>query len=70
MGAQSRADMTENQRASKAPLCGRAARGLAMLTVYYVAVWQNKAFMVILAILNIDPAAAKKAALAENARIK
>ena len=24
--------MTENQRASKAPLCGRAARGLAMLT--------------------------------------
>jgi hypothetical protein len=39
-------------------------------TSYYVAVWQNKAFMVILAILNIDPAAAKKAALAENGRIK
>jgi hypothetical protein len=38
-------------------------------TSYYVAVWQNKAFMVILAILNIDPASAKKAALAENGRI-
>ncbi|TAN31950.1 hypothetical protein EPN29_12175 [bacterium] len=37
---------------------------------FYVAVWQNKAFMVILAILNIDPAACKKAALAENSRIK
>jgi hypothetical protein len=39
-------------------------------TSYYVAVWQNKAFMVILAILNVDPAAAKKVALAENGRIK
>jgi hypothetical protein len=39
-------------------------------TSYYVAVWQKKAFMVILAIVNIDPASAKKAALAENGRIK
>src|SRR5258708_37763549 len=37
---------------------------------FYVAVWQNKAFMVILAILNIDSAASTKAALAENGRIK
>jgi hypothetical protein len=37
---------------------------------FYVAVWQNKAFMVILAILNIDTATSKKAALAENSRIK
>jgi hypothetical protein len=37
---------------------------------YYVAVWQNKAFMVILAILNIDPATCKKVALAANSRIK
>jgi hypothetical protein len=37
---------------------------------FYVAVWQNKAFMVILAILNIDTAASKKAALASNSRIK
>jgi hypothetical protein len=37
---------------------------------FYVAVWQNKAFMVILAILNVDSAASKKVALAENGRIK
>jgi len=37
---------------------------------FYVAVWQNKAFMVILAVLNVDTATSKKVALAENARIK
>jgi hypothetical protein len=37
---------------------------------YYIAVWQNKAFMVILAILNVDSAAAKKVATSENGRIK
>jgi len=37
---------------------------------FYVAVWQNKTFMVILAILNIDTATCKKVAQAENARIK
>ena len=37
---------------------------------YYVAVWQNKAFMVILAVLNIDTATAKKVDVAENSRIK
>jgi hypothetical protein len=36
---------------------------------FYVAVWQNKAFMVILAILNIDTATCKKVALAANSRI-
>ncbi|HEV2035790.1 MAG TPA: hypothetical protein VGU71_16615 [Candidatus Dormibacteraeota bacterium] len=36
---------------------------------FYIAVWQNKAFMSILAILNIDSAASQKAALSENARI-
>jgi len=36
---------------------------------YYIAVWQNKAFLVILAILNVDPGAAKKVATSENARI-
>jgi hypothetical protein len=35
-----------------------------------VAVWQNKTFMVILAMINIDAASAKKTALAENSRIK
>ena len=37
---------------------------------FFAAVWQNRAFMVILVILNIDPAASKKAATTENARIK
>ncbi len=37
---------------------------------FYVAVWQHKAFMVILAALNIDPAASRKVATAENGRIK
>jgi hypothetical protein len=37
---------------------------------FYVAVWQNRAFMVILAILNIDAATCKKVAVAENSRIK
>ena len=37
---------------------------------FYVAEWQNKAFMVILAILNIDTATCKKVAQAENSRIK
>jgi hypothetical protein len=36
---------------------------------FYIAVWQNKAFMSILAILNIDPVVCQKAALAENGRI-
>jgi hypothetical protein len=37
---------------------------------YYIAVWQNKAFMVILAVLNVDSASAKKVATSENGRIK
>ncbi len=36
---------------------------------FYVAVWQDKQFMIILAILNIDAATDKKVALAENGRI-
>jgi hypothetical protein len=37
---------------------------------FYIAVWQNKAFMVILAILNVDATAAAKVATQENSRIK
>jgi hypothetical protein len=37
---------------------------------FYVAVWQHKAFMVILLALNIDTATSKKVALAESSRIK
>ena len=38
--------------------------------LYYIAVWQNKAFVVILAVLNLDAASAKKVATSENGRIK
>jgi hypothetical protein len=37
---------------------------------FYVAVWQNKVFMVIMAILNIDTATCKKVAVGVNSRIK
>lgn len=37
---------------------------------YFIAVWQNKTFLVILAILNVDAASSKKVATAENSRIK
>jgi hypothetical protein len=38
--------------------------------LYYIAVWQNKTFVVILAVLNVDAASAKKVATSENGRIK
>lgn len=37
---------------------------------FYVSVWQHKAFMVILVALDMDAAAAKKVAQAEDGRIK
>lgn len=37
---------------------------------FYIAVWQNKAFMVILAVLNVEATAAKKLATSENSRIR
>jgi hypothetical protein len=37
---------------------------------FYVAVWQNKAFMVILGVLNVDLAQAKKMSTTVNGRIK
>jgi hypothetical protein len=36
---------------------------------FYIAEWQNKTFIVILAVLNADPAASKKVSTAENGRI-
>ena len=36
---------------------------------FYVAVWQNKAFMVILAVINVDTTQSKKIATNENGRI-
>lgn len=37
---------------------------------WYIAIWQSKSFLVILAILNVDSTAAQKAAASENSRIK
>lgn len=37
---------------------------------FYIAVWQNKTFMVILAVLNVDSTASKKVGQTENSRIK
>jgi len=37
---------------------------------FYIAVWQNKAFDVFLAVLNVDPASSQKVATSENSRIK
>ena len=37
---------------------------------FYVAVWQNKVYMIILGVLNIDLAQSKKIATNENSRIK
>lgn len=37
---------------------------------FFIAVWQNKTFMVILAVINIDTAQSKKIASNENSRIK
>jgi hypothetical protein len=66
-------------KASQVPVVEGTATGLGANSIvlslaiasqsFYVAVWQNKAFMSILAILNIDPATAKKTALAVNGRI-
>ncbi len=66
-------------KSSQVPVTEGKATGLGansiVLTVaissqtFYVAVWQSKTFMVILGILNIDTAADKKIALAENGRI-
>ena len=36
---------------------------------FYIAVWQNKAFMVILGIINLDAVTGQKVAVAENKRI-
>lgn len=36
---------------------------------FYIAEWQNKAFMVILAVLNIEAESSKKVSTAENSRI-
>ena len=66
-------------KSSQVPVVEGTATGLVpnsiVLTIaisnqtFYVAVWQDKEFMVILGLLNIDSAADKKIAQAENGRI-
>jgi len=66
-------------KASQVPVTEGTATGLGKNSIvlsisisnqaFYVAVWQNKPFMVILGVLNIDTGADKKIALAENGRI-
>jgi hypothetical protein len=36
---------------------------------FYIAVWQDKAFMVILGLINLDAASGQKVAVAVNKRI-
>jgi hypothetical protein len=37
---------------------------------FYIALWQNKAFAIFLAAINLDATASKKIATSENGRIK
>jgi len=53
--------LTKNSIVLNSPIANQA---------YFIAVWQNKTFLVILAILNVDAAASKKVATSENSRIK
>jgi hypothetical protein len=76
----SAADLRESKLISGQPVVEGTKTGLSENSIvlsttvsnqsFYIAVWQNKTFIVFLAILNMDSAASKKAATAENSRIK
>jgi hypothetical protein len=76
----SAADLRDSKQTSQQPVLEGAKTGLTDNSIvlstavqtqsFYIAVWQNKEFMVFLAILNMDPAASKKVATSENSRIK
>ncbi|HEV2218907.1 MAG TPA: hypothetical protein VGV88_15235 [Candidatus Dormibacteraeota bacterium] len=60
---------------TKGTATGLGANSITLLIAignqsFFVAVWQNKTFMVILAVINIDTGQAKKIATNENGRIK
>jgi hypothetical protein len=67
-------------KANGAPVVEGASTGLGANSIvlnttilsqaFYIAVWQNKAFMVILGIINLDAATGQKVANAENKRIQ
>ena len=53
--------LTKNSIALTQPIGGQ---------LYYIAFWQNQAYVVILAVLNLDAAAAKKVSTSENGRVR
>ncbi|HVC77261.1 MAG TPA: hypothetical protein VND96_12185 [Candidatus Micrarchaeaceae archaeon] len=67
-------------KANGAPVVEGAQSGLGANSIvlsttvlnqaFYIAVWQNKAFMVILGIINMDSTTGQKVATSENNRIK
>ena len=69
-----------NMKANGAPVTEGSTTGLGPNSVtlstsvlaqsFYIAVWQNKAFMVILGIINFDSGTGQKVADAQNKRIK
>src|SRR5258708_27614581 len=70
-----RSNTTGSQSVGEGTKTGLGANSIVLNTSvsnqsFYIAVWQNKAFMIFLAILNMDPAASKKVAASENSRIK
>jgi hypothetical protein len=53
--------LTKNSIALTQPIGGQ---------LYYIAFWQNQAYVVILAVLNLDAASAKKVSTSENGRVR
>lgn len=60
--------VTEGTKTGLGPNSVTVSFGFSSQT-FYIAVWQHKAFTVILAILNLDAATSQKVAVAENKRI-
>ncbi len=76
----SAADLRDSTTASQQPVIegnktGLGAHSIVLSTAvqnqsFYIAVWQNKVFMVFLATINMDSTSSKKVATSENSRIK
>jgi hypothetical protein len=76
----SAADLRDSTTASQQPVTegnktGLGAHSIVLSTAvqnqtFYIAVWQNRVFMVFLATINMDPTASKKVATSENSRIR
>lgn len=76
----SAADLRDSTKNSQQPVLEGSKTGLGANSIvlsasvstqsFYIAEWQNKAFMVFLATINLEPTASKKVATSENSRIK